>query len=440
MGSVKKKISKVFNKVADKIIPKEIAPILPIAAAFVPGLGLAGTGVFNNWILPQLMTGLGTAKRTGKINPLAQAMTALASYSAGPGQELSGEQKAFLDSDAGAPFLERTAGSGITSPELGVNIADLDAAKSITGSMPVKRPDFMNQLSIFKDPEAAKAFKAFEYQPSSIMEQTGNFLRPMTQRIGGALKDPFGSWGNAMTAASVAGAPSLINEAVLSADRAKAEEAARVASAKQAMTDYQGAIHNLTGLYGQMGTDPAMTDYFNPWEWYTAKDGGRVGYNMGELVTGAQEFQNEIRPMKKPSILERLGIPSILEEMYGTSDVDKIIEQQKIIEEYMKNQNNKGGRIKYAGGDMVGGLGAMHPMNPAPSTVAPGMPQGMQVDGRNGSFIPMGAQEKKDDVPAMLAKNEFVMTSDAVKGMGNGDVNAGAQKMYDLMNQLEANV
>jgi len=32
------------------------------------------------------------------------------------------------------------------------------------------------------------------------------------------------------------------------------------------------------------------------------------------------------------------------------------------------------------------------------------------------------------------------MTSDAVKGMGNGDVNEGAQKMYDLMNQLEANV
>ena len=82
----------------------------------------------------------------------------------------------------------------------------------------------------------------------------------------------------------------------------------------------------------------------------------------------------------------------------------------------------------------------MYPMNPAPGSVAPNMPQGMQVDGRNGTFIPMGAKEKHDDVPAMLAKNEFVMTSDAVKGMGNGDVNKGAQKMYDLMNQLEANV
>jgi hypothetical protein len=68
------------------------------------------------------------------------------------------------------------------------------------------------------------------------------------------------------------------------------------------------------------------------------------------------------------------------------------------------------------------------------------IPQGMQIDGRGGGFIPMGAQEKKDDVPAMLAKNEFVMTSDAVKAAGGGDINKGAQKMYDLMNSLESKV
>ena len=72
--------------------------------------------------------------------------------------------------------------------------------------------------------------------------------------------------------------------------------------------------------------------------------------------------------------------------------------------------------------------------------VAPGMPKGMQVDGRNGTFIPMGVKEKADDVPAMLSKNEFVMTADAVRGMGGGDVEMGAQRMYDLMNNLEARV
>ena len=85
---------------------------------------------------------------------------------------------------------------------------------------------------------------------------------------------------------------------------------------------------------------------------------------------------------------------------------------------------NKGGRV----GMDEGGI-----MN-----AAPGMPQGMQVDGRNGTFIPMGVEEKADDVPAMLSKNEFVMTADAVRAMGNGDVNKGAQRMYDLMNSLEA--
>ena len=74
------------------------------------------------------------------------------------------------------------------------------------------------------------------------------------------------------------------------------------------------------------------------------------------------------------------------------------------------------------------------------ANVAPGMPQGMQVDGRNGTFIPMGVKEKADNVPAMLSKNEFVMTADAVRGMGGGNVDVGAQRMYDLMNNLEARV
>ena len=68
------------------------------------------------------------------------------------------------------------------------------------------------------------------------------------------------------------------------------------------------------------------------------------------------------------------------------------------------------------------------------------IPNGMQLDGRGGGFIPMGAKERKDDVPAMLAKNEFVMTADAVRAAGGGDVNKGAQKMYDLMNSLESKV
>lgn len=59
---------------------------------------------------------------------------------------------------------------------------------------------------------------------------------------------------------------------------------------------------------------------------------------------------------------------------------------------------------------------------------------------QDGGFVPIGIKEKADDVPAMLSKNEFVMTADAVRGAGNGDIEKGAQKMYDTMKQLESRV
>ena len=61
----------------------------------------------------------------------------------------------------------------------------------------------------------------------------------------------------------------------------------------------------------------------------------------------------------------------------------------------------------------------------------------MEMDYRGGGFIPVGAQERADDVPARLSKNEFVMTADAVRAAGGGSVDVGAQRMYNLMNQLE---
>jgi hypothetical protein len=54
-----------------------------------------------------------------------------------------------------------------------------------------------------------------------------------------------------------------------------------------------------------------------------------------------------------------------------------------------------------------------------------------------GGYIPYGVKEKADDVPAMLSKNEFVFTADAVKGAGGGSINKGAVKMYKLMKSLE---
>lgn len=65
---------------------------------------------------------------------------------------------------------------------------------------------------------------------------------------------------------------------------------------------------------------------------------------------------------------------------------------------------------------------------------------GNEMDLRGGGFVPLGAKEKADDVPARLSKNEFVMTADAVRAAGGGSVDKGADKMYKMMKQLEAQV
>ena len=71
--------------------------------------------------------------------------------------------------------------------------------------------------------------------------------------------------------------------------------------------------------------------------------------------------------------------------------------------------------------------------------------QGGYIDGqyfprRNGGIMPSEGSGQKDDVPAMLMAGEFVLTKDAVKGLGNGNSQQGIQKAYSLMNQLEDKV
>jgi len=64
---------------------------------------------------------------------------------------------------------------------------------------------------------------------------------------------------------------------------------------------------------------------------------------------------------------------------------------------------------------------------------------GMEKDYReDGGFVPIGRMEKADDVPARLSKNEFVFTADAVRNAGDGDVDKGAEVMYNMMKNLEA--
>ena len=121
----------------------------------------------------------------------------------------------------------------------------------------------------------------------------------------------------------------------------------------------------------------------------------------------------------------------IAEEEYGQDFYDLPFELQMKIYEialqmYDERGMAKGGRVNYALGTRPtaeeSGLG--------------GLP--IEADMRyTGGFMPYGAKEKADDVPARLSKNEFVFTADAVRAAGGGSVNEGAKKMYATMKQLE---
>ena len=108
----------------------------------------------------------------------------------------------------------------------------------------------------------------------------------------------------------------------------------------------------------------------------------------------------------------------------------------------------QGGRAGYRYGDQVGITAIPRPvMDPRGLRSLPAMATkdgmmdlgGLEKDYRfDGGFVPIGAYEKKDDVPARLSKNEFVFTADAVRAAGGGSINKGAKRMYETMKNLEA--
>ncbi len=145
--------------------------------------------------------------------------------------------------------------------------------------------------------------------------------------------------------------------------------------------------------------------------------GGRIGYS-----NGSEDYER--RFMELVAELREAGFTQ-----------EQAIEEAR---ERLSKDMADGGRIGYAMGDtaednamQASGIMGL-PLNENPAGVT-------ELDLRNtGGFIPpVGVKEKADDIPAMLSNNEFVFTADAVRGMGDGDVNKGAERMYSMMKQLE---
>ena len=263
MGSVKKKLTKTLRK----LTPKEIAPILPLVAMAIPGLGPVAGNALLRFGLPQLLTAAASARTSGEINPLNQALAAFASYAASPDAagQLTGKEKAFM----------RSEGVGT------------DFAK-------------MTSEQLRADPSFAEAVKA-----SGVKSATPgkDFLTGLTRTVGDPIRD---------------------------------------------LGQGEFNLRNIATV-GSLGAVPAGIDAAKK---YQKEQEELAAYEAGLFDSYDQAVQDYIASFT--------GMQSDPRRLYGLPNLFAA----------------QGGRVAAQEGGIM--------------ATAPGMPPGMQVDGRDGGFIPMG--------------------------------------------------
>ena len=144
-----------------------------------------------------------------------------------------------------------------------------------------------------------------------------------------------------------------------------------------------------------------------------AANGGRIGFDNGGGIMMASSDMGDPKENAEYYSQRMFGKP------YKELNADELEEFQEEMIRLMNKFMSNGGRINRAEGGIMD-LG------------------GMEKDYRaEGGFVPIGREEKADDVPARLSVNEFVFTADAVRNAGGGDIDKGAQVMENMMRHLE---
>ena len=193
----------------------------------------------------------------------------------------------------------------------------------------------------------------------------------------------------------------------------------------------------MTVLKQAQGQGPMAQEHLQ-----TAAEGGRIGYLFGKRVGVAHASPNVARSGNFKDNIVNLFSNKLSGKTMATSRspvaqsnsfMGSMVPQDADYQAYLASGSElpyqawkasqataaQGGRI----GADEGGL-----MNLG----------GMEKDYRQeGGFVPLGKKEKADDVPARLSKNEFVFTADAVRNAGGGDIDAGAEVMQNMMDNLE---
>jgi hypothetical protein len=216
--------------------------------------------------------------------------------------------------------------------------------------------------------------------------------------------------------------------------------------------DPMATVQSAKNYYSGLGNAGAGLN-FMPQKKYVnqnfyAADGGRAGYAMGGDIDEEEEFirsgaGQRIRPQQAFLAMgggagEAQAEQMLQAEFIKYKNRGGELSFQEFVQAVMQQQQQaqgmqqptmaaNGGRMGYAeGGIMDAEAAEMIDMG------------GQEKDYRDeGGFVAMGGEERADDVPARLSKNEFVFTADAVRQAGGGDIDRGSEVMQNMMDNLE---
>ena len=145
----------------------------------------------------------------------------------------------------------------------------------------------------------------------------------------------------------------------------------------------------------------------------SAADGGRIGADEGGIMKASYGYDDAMGEAFE-EFLRLKKIKEIPEDM----EFDEYLDQLDIDVPYSRKDRGEQRTMAQEGGMIDMG--------------------GLEKDYREGGFVPIGEEERADDVPARLSKNEFVFTADAVRAAGGGNIDKGAEVMQNMMDNLEA--
>lgn len=392
-----KKITRPISKVLDKIVPNEIKPALPFLAAAAPFMapGIMGTSMLQRALVSgglNLGAQLAQEGSEGDFSPLSVALASGIGALSAPGTtEVVGPAGETIT--AGQPSASEFFKTKAAGMEPGLTKSGLGALEKSAGFL----TDAATTLQT--DPFSKAGLKAA--------------MVPITQ----------GTTDLAIAENRRFEKQQAIDEALAQAELL-ADSGARAAAIRQFM---EGA-----GYF----TDEEIEETISAAGY---ADGGRVGLEFGGIPAAVEAVEekpkeflvDKLKVTIMPGQSEEMGIlNAMFNDVEGVMPDDRKMEFYKL---YIPQLYERGeiSKAEFEGmkedilgeGKKDGGLMSLG---------------GKEMDLRGGGFVPIGKKERADDVPARLSKNEFVMTADAVRGAGGGDINKGAKRMYETMNRLEA--